>query len=75
MQEALSKNKKDGAPPATRLCDYLTNYEIQWADGDTKMTVQNVRLHLRILRRLSMAVVDETAPSYKDSALFFFDRN
>ena len=75
-QDALSKQRNDtGTPPATLLCEYLTGYKIKWADNDTKMTIQNVRLHLRILRRLSMAVVDETAPSYQDSALFFFDRN
>ena len=75
-QDALSKQRNDtGTPPATLLCEYLTAYKIKWADNDTKMTIQNVRLHLRILRRLSMAVVDETAPNYQDSALFFFDRN
>ena len=39
------------------------------------MNVVNVRLHLRILRRLSMATLDSVSPVYEDSALFFWDRN
>ena len=43
--------------------------------SDSKMTIYNVRLHLRVLRRLSLAVVDATKPTYEGSALFFFKRN
>lgn len=71
----LAKNKQDSGTAATSLSDYLTKYNIKWADNETKMTVQNIRLLLRILRRLSLAVVDESKPSYEDSALYFFDRN
>ena len=39
------------------------------------MTVSNIRLHLRILRRLSLAVLDPSSPAYPESALYFFDRN
>ena len=43
--------------------------------SDSKMTIYNVRLHLRVLRRLSLAVVDVSKPTYEGSALFVFDRN
>ncbi len=45
------------------------------SSSQTKMTVKQVQLHFRILRRLSMAVTNEASPVYKDSALYFFERN
>jgi len=39
------------------------------------MNLYNIRLHIRVLRRLSMAVNDQADPKYEDSALFFFDKN
>jgi len=39
------------------------------------MSVANVRLHLRVPRRLSLAVLDQANPSYEHSALFYFDKN
>ena len=48
---------------------------VTFARDDTVMNVKNIRQHLRILRRLSLAVVGEGTPAYKDSALYFFDRN
>ena len=53
----------------------MQQHKIVFATSDTTMNVANVRLHLRVLRRLSMAVADPGNPAYKDSALFFFDRN
>ena len=39
------------------------------------MGVKNVRLHLRILRRCSLAVKDQSAPKHEYSALYYFERN
>lgn len=46
-----------------------------WANAETKMNLYNVRLHLRVLRRTSMAVCHPANPEYKDSGLYFWDRN
>lgn len=35
----LAKNKQDSGTAATSLSDYLTKYNIKWADNETKMTV------------------------------------
>ena len=42
---------------------------------DTKMNANNIRLHIRVLRRLSMAVRDPSAPVHKDSALWWIEKN
>ena len=66
---------KPTAGAATGLVEYMQAHKIVFANSDTTMNVANVRLHLRVLRRLSMAVADTGSPAYADSALFFFDRN
>lgn len=66
---------KPAASAATGLVEYMQQHKISFASSDTTMNVPNVRLHLRVLRRLSMAVADPANPAYVDSALFFFDRN
>ena len=48
---------------------------IKWAREDTTMHVMNIRLHLRVLRRLSTAVKDPLHPAHIDSALCWFERN
>ncbi len=39
------------------------------------MSIHSVRLHLRILRRLSLAVADQAEPKYHESAIYWWDRN
>ena len=73
MQENLSASGSSAAAP--QLVTMLENSGIRWANAETKMNIYGVRVHLRILRRLSMAVVDSTQPAYQDSALYYFDRN
>ncbi|CAJ1436313.1 unnamed protein product [Effrenium voratum] len=73
-KEMLTRTKSD-VSAATALMDYMDHYRITWASGESKMTVSNIRLHLRILRRLSLAVLDPSSPAYPESALYFFDRN
>ena len=58
---------------ATNVMETLK--ETKWANAETKMTLFNIRLHLRILRRLSVAVCDPINPSYKESALYYMERN
>ena len=60
--------------PASLVALFDEN-KLQWASKDSTMSLYNVRLHLRVLRRLSMAVADPAAPSYTHSALHYFDRN
>lgn len=57
------------------MVDLLESRKTVWANAESKLTVHNVRLHIRILRRLSLAVVDPAVPVYHESALYFFDRN
>lgn len=47
----------------------------KYANNETRMSIHAVRLHLRILRRLSLAVLDQTEPKYHGSALYWWDRN
>lgn len=72
-QELLIKSGKQGT--ATQIEELLTEHDIIFSNKETKMTLINIRLHLRVLRRLSMAVVDQRKPSYEQSALYFFDRS
>jgi len=60
---------------AVALVELFERSGLKWASNDTKMSVANVRLHLRVLRRLSLAVLDQANPSYEHSALFYFDKN
>ena len=53
----------------------MDQHKMTFGSADSTMTVATIRLHLRILRRLSLAVLDTGAPAYKDSALYYFDRN
>ncbi len=66
---------KDGAASATDIAELFDSKKIVWASSETRMSVGNIRLHLRVLRRLSMAVEDSSKPSYCNSALFYMDRN
>ena len=49
--------------------------KIKYANSDTAMKLYGVRLHLRVLRRLSMAVLDPAQPKYEYSGLYYMDRN
>ena len=71
-EEHLSKT---GGAAAMNLVGYMEQHKIVFGSTDSTMTVPTIRLHLRILRRLSMAVVDTGAPVYQGSALYFFDKN
>ncbi|CAK0856763.1 unnamed protein product [Prorocentrum cordatum] len=73
LQEVLRSNSQSSTPPAIE--ELFNSGGITWAHKETTMNLYNIRLHLRILRRLSMAVADVGAPAYKDSALCYFDRN
>ena len=48
---------------------------IKWARDDTAMNVRHIRLHLCVLRRLSMAVRDMSQPMHTDSALYWFEKS
>ena len=39
------------------------------------MNPKNICIHVRVVKRLSDSVADETHPKYEDSALYFFHRN
>jgi hypothetical protein len=71
----LSRSQEDSSlASAQALADYFETNKIVFANAETKMNAQTIRLHVRILKRVSMAVTDQGAPCYKDSALFFFDQ-
>lgn len=70
-QDQLIADGRSGSAP--QVSEWLAN--IQFASRETEMNVKNVRLHIRILRRLSLAVEDPAAPVYKNSALYYFERN
>lgn len=66
----MSTGKKGSAPEVVDLLSSLT-----FASNETTMSLKNVRLHLRIFRRLSLAVENQAQPAYEGSALWYFDRN
>ena len=69
MRQQEELQKQGQANSATSLVDMFELGKLKWAGKDTKMSLWNVRLHLRILRRVSLAVANEAAPSYHESAL------
>ncbi|CAK0892141.1 unnamed protein product [Prorocentrum cordatum] len=73
LQEVLRSTSQSSTPPAIE--ELFNSGGITWAHKETTMNLYNIRLHLRILRHLSMAVADVGAPACKDSALCYFDRN
>ena len=70
-QEQLIASGKTGS--AQQVADMLG--QLRFASQETQMGVKNVRLHLRILRRCSLAVKDQSAPKHEYSALYYFERN
>ena len=48
--------------------------DVQYASKETKVTPASVRMHLRVLRRLSTAVVDQANPVHENSGLFFLEK-
>ena len=60
---------------AQSVTSLLSDKTIKFATVETTLTLHQVRSHLRILRRASMAVIDSSNPKYELSALYFFDRN
>ena len=63
------------AASAVAVVNMFENGQTQWAGAESKMSIGNVRLHLRVLRRTSFAVLDQSQPKYNDSALYWLDRN
>jgi hypothetical protein len=53
----------------------LVDKKVKFANAETTLTLHQVRSHLRILRRASMAVIDSSNPTYEYSALYYLDRN
>ena len=53
----------------------LKGTNMKWANAESRMNIYNIRLHMRVLRRLSMAVLDQGDPKYEESALAYFDKN
>ena len=72
-EEHLLKNATSGS--ATNLVDYMAQHKIVYGTADSTLSVGTIRLHLRVLRRLSLAMLDNSAPAYEGSALYWFDRN
>lgn len=60
---------------AADLVKYFEDRGIKFANADTIMKIYGVRLHLRVLRRLSLAVLDPAQPKYEYSGLYYMDRN
>jgi hypothetical protein len=71
-EDDLRNNGKE--QNATVVAETMKNANIKYSSTDNAMTDKNVRMHLKILRRLSVACVSQTNPQYKDSALFFADK-
>lgn len=72
-KESLAKSSQPSS--ALDIANMFEAKKVRWASSESKMTVGTIRLHLRILRRLSMAVADQGDMKYQNSALYFFDRN
>lgn len=72
-QDLLIAEGKAGS--AQDILDLLVGANLRYASAETRMTIGNVRLHLRLLRRCSMAVLDPGSPRYEGSALDYFERN
>ena len=47
---------------------------VQCVSKETKVTAATVRQHLRVLRRLSMAVADQSHPVHEKPGLWFLER-
>ena len=59
------------ANSAVAITTWFEASGMSWASTETKMSLYNVRLHLRVLRRVSLAVLNPATPAYDRSALFF----
>eukprot|EP00959_Pyramimonas_sp_CCMP1952_P084518 1767885-Pyramimonas_sp.AAC.1 len=53
LQEHRRACQKQSSPPAIE--EMFKNGGVSWAHKETTMNLYNIRLHLRILKRLSMA--------------------
>ena len=66
IQEAL------GGVSAKEVSDSLAG--VQFANKASEVTPAGVRMHMRVLRRFSMAVTDELNPTYEKSGLYYLER-
>ena len=70
-EDQLTTEGRSGS--ATQVVEWLE--KVQFANRETEMNLKNVRMHIRILRRLSLAVENPAAPTYQNSALYYLERN
>ena len=63
------------AASAVAIVSLFEHGQMTWAGTESKMSTGNVRLHLRVLRRASFAVLDQSQPKYDDSAIYWLDRS
>lgn len=73
IQESLVSTGQSGS--AANIAEILSDAGLKFASAETKMNLYNVRLHMRLLKRFSMAVVDAANPSHTQSALYYMERN
>ena len=73
MQDSLATAGKPST--AMDVAAFFERSGTKFANQDTTMKLGGLRLHVRILRRLSMAVLDPADPKYEFSALYYMDRN
>ncbi len=75
-ENILKDNKPEpgvSAGSAQHVVDFLKS--TTWANKDTTLTVYTVRQLLRIIRRFSLAVLDQSNPTYGQSGLYYLERN
>ena len=62
----------NGAATAVEVAEVLES--VQCASKETKVTATSVRMHLRVLKRLSMAVADQANPVHEKSGLWYLEK-
>ena len=72
QQEMLIHNGQAGS--ATDVEKFLAAGNITFANSETTMSLGNIRLHLRIMRRLSLAVIDPANPTFTDCGLDYLEK-
>ena len=63
------------AATAADMEKFMTNHKIEFASNNTQMSLYNIRLHLRVYKKVANAVADPLKPQHEDSALHWFERN
>ena len=71
-REYVSIQETLGGVSASDVSESLVG--VKFANKASEVTPQGARMHLRVLRRFSLAVADEVNPAYEKSGLYYLEK-